>query len=69
MSTREWKVFNHSRNVGYLGTVVEDTEDNARCAALSKFGVSEDDEFVEVQEGINGPIGILADDIFDVRPI
>lgn len=69
MSTREWMVFNHSRNVGHLGTVVENSESNARCAALSKFGIKEDDEFLEYQEGVDGPIGILLTDDFDVRPV
>lgn len=69
MSTREWRVFNHSRNVGDLGTVVEDTETRARLAAISKFGIAEDDEFVEVREGVHGPIGILGTDDFDVRPV
>ena len=69
MSTKEWRVFNHSRNVGELGTVVEDTEENARCAALAKFGIFDTDEFVEVGEGVDGPIGILPDDDFDVREI
>lgn len=66
---REWRVFVHSRNVGYVGNVVEADEIHARCAAISKFGITEDDEFLEVQEGIDGPVGILPTDDFDVRQI
>lgn len=32
----EWRV--HVKEVGYIGTVHEGTEELARCAALSKFG-------------------------------
>ena len=63
----KWRVYVHSRNVGYIGDVEEDTEEAARCAALWKFSIGEDDEFVELQEGVDGPIGILPDDNFDVR--
>ena len=66
-STPEWRVYNHPRNVGYLGTVMETNERLARCAALAKFGVVEGDEFVEVREGVDGPIGIMVGDDFDVR--
>lgn len=34
---KEWHVFVHTEGVGYLGTVIESGEDNARCAALSKY--------------------------------
>ena len=34
----EWNVI-VSRGVGFIGTVHEKTEDLARCAALSKYGV------------------------------
>ncbi len=68
LPAREWRVFVHSREVGDIGSVVESPEELARCAALSRYGIADDDEFVEVQEGVNGPIGILIDDDFDVRP-
>jgi len=47
----------------YLGTVGEATEDLARCAALSKYGISED----EADEGTNRA-GIYPVDDFDVTP-
>lgn len=63
----KWRVYVHSRNVGYIGDVEEDSEETARLAALWKFAIVEGDEFVEVQEGVEGPIGILPTDNFDVR--
>lgn len=34
---REWWVFVHAPDVGYIGTVEESTEELARIAALSKY--------------------------------
>lgn len=50
-----------------LGQVQENTEALARCAALSKYGVADDDEFIEVDE-VNGVLGIKSDDEFSVTP-
>lgn len=49
----------------HLGQVQEDTEALARCAALSKYAVADDDEFFEVGEGV---LGIKSDDDFAVTP-
>lgn len=39
----EWRVvITGVRGVGDIGSVVAETEDEARCAALSKFGVESD---------------------------
>ena len=71
MSMKKWSVrvnTSYSRSFD-LGEVFEENEELARCAALSKWSISEDDledGFVEFQEGINGPRGILPDDEFDV---
>lgn len=46
-----------------IGTVSEDSEANARCAALSKYGISEE----EAEEGVLRK-GIYVCDDFDVRP-
>ncbi len=35
MKNREWRVV--VEGVGDIGSVIEDGEDNARCAALSRF--------------------------------
>lgn len=64
----EWHVFIHSRNIGYIGTVVEDTEELARLAAISKYGIP-DDEFNPFISRDQGPRGILSTDDFDVRKI
>jgi hypothetical protein len=54
MATREWRVV--VEGIGDIGSVVEDSEELARCAALSKYSedgdraskrqaIFEDDEF------------------------
>lgn len=59
---KAWNVRVH-RNGGsvYLGQVNETTEALARCAALSRYGISED----EAEEGALRP-GIYPADDFDV---
>lgn len=59
---KTWNVQVH-RNGGVkqLGQVHEATEELARCAALSKYGISED----EAEEGTLRP-GIYPADEFDV---
>ena len=50
----------------YVGEVNERTEALARCAALSRFGVSDDE--AEVGEGSPGDEAIHPDDEFEVSP-
>lgn len=64
MAVREWRVFIHSRNIGDIGSVVEEGEANARCAALSKYGIGEEGE----RRGSDLK-AIFLDDEFDVRPL
>lgn len=56
---KTWNVF-----VGkhFAGTVEEETEALARCAALSKFGIPDDEEFIDVDD----PRCIRSDDEFSV---
>lgn len=49
----------------YLGQVNEDSEELARCAALSKFGMSEDEYFDAIKRG-EDPRGISPGDEFSV---
>lgn len=59
--TRTWNVRKHSPNGSvYLGTVMESSEELARCAALSRFGRTDDEPETEDSIGI--------DDDFDVSP-
>lgn len=58
---QEWHVFIHSRQVGYIGTVVESCEEYARCAALLRY--SEEGDRSTSDEKV-----IFEDDDFDVRP-
>lgn len=63
MAIRNWNVRLHL-NTGsvHLGQVSEDSEGLARCAALAKFGIPEDEDTEP------GRVGIRADDDFDVSP-
>jgi hypothetical protein len=67
---REWWVFVHARDVGYIGTVKESTEKLARLAALSKY--SKKGERARLSKGrqMRRPeiMHIYEDDDFDVRP-
>lgn len=60
---KEWHVFVHTRDVGYIGTVMESTEELARCAALSKFSCEGERAGVD-----RNTKAIFDDDDFDVRP-
>ncbi|MDM0000748.1 hypothetical protein QTI24_19195 [Variovorax sp. J22P240] len=67
---REWWVFVHACDVGYIGTVKESTEELARLAALSKY--SRKGERARLSKGrqMRRPeiMHIYEDDDFDVRP-
>ena len=65
MTTKTWNVRVHRGIHGSqdLGQVRESTEELARCAALSKFGISEE----EAEDGTLRP-GIYPTDDFDVLP-
>jgi hypothetical protein len=52
---------------GHIGTINEDTEELARCAALSKYGISAE-EF-EAQEAAGSPVnGMPPGWVFHVTP-
>lgn len=61
---REWRVVVHHNGVGDIGSVVEATEELARCAALSKFGT----DARRAHRGTAPRASIYVDDDFDVRP-
>lgn len=61
MKTREWRVVVHSGHIGDTGSVIEASEELARCAALSRYGTEED-------RGASNARAIFEDDDFDVRP-
>lgn len=65
---REWNVYVHMAGPasGYIGTVMEDNEDNARCAALSRFAGDGDRPSVCTHEDAQY---IYEDDDFSVRPV
>lgn len=50
-----------------LGQVHERNEELARCAALSRFGISDDE--LAAREAQVGEGGILPDDEFEVSPV
>jgi hypothetical protein len=50
----------------YLGQVEEGSEELARCAALSKFSMSEDEYFEALNRGSSSPRGISPGDEFSV---
>jgi len=57
---REWRVFVHTANVGDIGSVMESSEELARCAALSHHSK-------EGERGSSKSLCIFEDDEFDVR--
>ena len=68
MSMKRWSVrvnTSYSRSFD-LGEVFEENEELARCAALSKWSISEDEVLECESEGRDIPLGILNDDDFDV---
>ena len=63
MAIKTWNVRVHTRQGSVsLGQVGEENEELARCAALSKFGIAEDDDTDPTKKGIR------FDDDFDVSP-
>lgn len=63
MALKTWNVRVHLKTGSvYLGQVGEENEELARCAALSKFGIHEDDDIDPNRRGIR------AEDEFDVSP-
>lgn len=63
MAFKNWNVRVHLKTGSvHLGQVGEANEELARCAALSKFGISEDEDTDLTRRGIR------ADDDFDVSP-
>lgn len=50
----------------HVGAVNEDNESLARCAALSKFGMSDDEYFEAVENGVDQPLGSSPGDDFSV---
>lgn len=64
--TREWRVIVRGRDIG---SVVESSEEFARCAAVSKFGIEGERATVHALDGNPVPRVIYEDDDFDVRPV
>lgn len=63
MGFKNWNVRVHLSTWSiHLGQVGEESEELARCAALSKFGIPEDEDTCSTK------LGIRADDDFDVSP-
>ena len=63
MALKNWNVRVHIKTgTVHLGQVGEASEELARCAALSKFGIPEDEDTDPTARGIR------ADDEFDVSP-
>lgn len=64
---RKWSVYvireGRSR---YIGEVNESSEEMARCAALSRFGVGEGE--IDVGEAAPRSVAIYPDEDFDVSP-
>lgn len=60
VAIKTWNVRVHLNPPVDLGHVHEDNEELARCAALSKFGIHEDDDTNPNRRGIRG------EDDFDV---
>ena len=70
MTMKQWnvRVMRRGQSV-HIGRVAESTETLARCAALSRYGVSED-EVEEMKRGRTDPGSavIYPDEEFDVSP-
>lgn len=63
MALKKWNVRVHLKSGSVqLGQVGEENEELARCAALSKFGIPEDEDTDPNRRGIR------VDDDFDVSP-
>ena len=63
---REWWVFVHAADVGYIGSVKEATEEFARQAALSKYAKGGTRPKGQVRRPES--MFIFEDDRFDVEP-
>lgn len=64
---KTWNVYVHRPKPVALGQVHEDNETLARCAALSKFSISEDEYFDAERVGKEA-MGISPGDDFSVSP-
>ena len=63
MAFRNWNVRVHLKTGSvHLGQVGEENEELARCAALSKFGILDDEDHDSTARGIRSA------DTFDVSP-
>lgn len=70
MTTKRWNVrVKRNGQATHVGQVAESTETLARCAALSKYGLSEDEaeEMVRSCTGLRGA-AIYPNEEFDVSP-
>ena len=70
MTMKQWNVrVTRNGHAVHFGQVAETTETLARCAALSRYGLSED-EAEEMQQDPIDPRGpaIYPDEAFDVSP-
>ena len=70
MTMKQWNVrVMRNGHAVHIGQVAESTEALARCAALSRYGVSEDDA-EETARSCTGPRGatIHPDEEFEVSP-
>ena len=67
MVTYRWKP-GRQRSIPaqYIGEVNESSEEMARCAALSRFGVGADE--IDVGEALPRCVAIYPDDNFEVSP-
>ncbi|MDT0136421.1 hypothetical protein [Acidovorax sp. PRC11] len=70
MSMKQWNVrVVRNGHAVHIGQVAESNETLARCAALSMYGLSEDEaeEMEQDRKGSRGP-AIYPDEAFDVSP-
>lgn len=71
MTMKQWNVrVVRNGHAAHIGQVAESTETLARCAALSRYGLSEDEaeEMEQSRTGSRGP-AIYPDEAFDVSPV
>jgi hypothetical protein len=67
MDMRRWNVrVMRDGHAIHIGRVAESTEVLARCAALSCFGITEED--IEAEEGCPRHAAIYPDEDFEVSP-
>lgn len=67
---KTWNVVVNRHVPVHLGQVHEDNETLARCAALHKFGIADDEDSADIGQlpDGQGPRGILSDEDFNVYP-